>query len=94
MPSELQPCCLVIQATEALKRPQSVREFGKGSKRKVANSFSMGVVIKMVILAMGGVWCRIGYFVYFWFDYCQLFMYHMKKFVDFSSFSTMQIILE
>ena len=53
MPSELQPRCLVMQATEALKRPQSARVFGDGSEQKVANSFSMGMVTKTVILAMG-----------------------------------------
>ena len=51
MPSELQPGCLVIQATEALKRPQSTGVFGDGSERKLANSFSMGVVTKTVTLA-------------------------------------------
>ena len=51
MPSELQPRCLIIQATGTLKRPQSTGVFGNGSERKVANSFSMGVVTKTVTLA-------------------------------------------
>ena len=51
MPLELQPCCLVIQATEALKRPQSAGVFGNGNERKVANFFSMGMVTKTVMLA-------------------------------------------
>ena len=49
MSSEVQPCCLVIQATESLEQPQNARVFG--DEQKLANSFCMGMVTKMVTLA-------------------------------------------
>ena len=51
VPSELQPHCLVIQATEVLEWLQSAGVFGDRREWKVANSFAMGVVTKTVMLA-------------------------------------------